>query len=241
MKFRWLIALTMALFFGSVCGCPGNNDDDDDDVAGDDDDATLDPQDLLGRTYLLHLTNGGFVYTDPPDIGPIATMMWTADDANVFSPVALDAAAGTVEFMIGSAHTVDAAADPVVWTQGTLPTRNAAGSWDDFAFEGGPTDLVFDLDGDPFTLSDVIFGGTFSADGTLIEDAYVRATVDLAPYDVFMELEPGTLCELLEEQTEGACSDCPPGSAAEGPTCLYIAAEQGECPLVEGMTMVQVD
>jgi hypothetical protein len=241
MRIRRLLGLTITIILGLAVGCPPSSTDDDDATSGDDDDATLDPQELVGRTYLLHLTNGGFVYTEPADIGPIAAMMWTADDANVFSPIVLDPVAGTVEFMNGSAHTADAAADPVIWTQGDLQTRNAAGSWDDFAFEGGPIDLVFDLDGDPFTLVDVVFGGTFSADGTLIEDAYVRATVDLAPYDVFMELEPGTLCELLEEQTDAACGDCPPSVSAEGPTCLDIAAEQGECPQVEGLDMVQVD
>ena len=240
MTVRTLLALLLTLTLGVLAGCPAGDDDDDDDAA-DDDDVSLDAQDLVGRTYLLHLTNGGFVYTDPPDIGPLAAMMWTADDANVFTPVGIDAAAGTVEFIIGSAHTADAAADPVVWTQGELPTRSAPGTWDDFSFEGGPIDLVFDLDGEPFTLTDVIFGGTFSPDGTLIEDAYVQANVDLGPYDVYMELEPGTLCELLEEQSDAACTDCPPQVGADGPTCLFIAAEQGECPQVAGLTMVEID
>ena len=240
MTTHWFLALVCALLLGGVCGCPGGGDDDDS-ATGDDDDATLDAQELLGQTYLLHLTNGGFVYTDPPDIGPLAAMMWAADDANILTPVNLDEVAGTIEIMIGSAHTADPAADPVVWTQGELATRNAGGTWDNFSFEGGPFDLVFDLDGEPFTLTDVVFGGTFSADGTLIEDVHVQAIVDLAPQDVYLELDPGTLCELLEEQTDAECTDCPPGIGAEGPTCLFIAAEQGECPLVEGLTMVQKD
>ena len=69
----------------------------------------------------------------------------------------------------------------------------------------------------------------------------MQANVDLGPYDVYMELEPGTLCELLEEQTDAACTECPPQVAADGPTCLFIAAEAGECPQLPGLTMVEID
>jgi hypothetical protein len=232
-----LVLLSAALAL-VIAGC-ASQDDDDDSAVGDDDDDASGVEDLVGLTYFLDIPGGGFVFTEPPDVGTVFVTMYPSDTGNIFSVTALDEAAGTVDLRIGSGWQIST--DPEVWEQGTLPTTDASGSWDGLTFVVGPTDLVFEFDLSPSWLWDVTLGGTFSADGSEVVDTHFEATVDLVPYDVYMELDPGSLCELLEDGTDAECVDCPPEGPNQGAYCIHLVASGGTSPLLEGVSMVEVD
>lgn len=234
-RFVGLVVIFVGLAW--MGGCPAG--DDDDDVAGDDDDASGGVEQLVGLTYFLDIPGGGFDFTEPPDVGPLITTMYPSDTGNVFSAMAIDADSGNVAIRIGSGWQIST--DPEVWEQGTLPTSDATGSIDGLSFEVGPTDLVFEFDMSPAWLWDVTLGGTYAAAGSEITDSHFEATVDLVPYDVYMGLDAGALCETLEDSTDARCVDCPPDGPNQGAYCLHLVATGGTCPLLQGLTMVEVD
>ncbi len=227
------LALLFSLLVASllVTGCPTGDDDDDD---------AFDMQTLVDQTYLLDLTGGGFEYTQPEDVGSLIGSMWPSDRGTVFAATALDEGAGTVDFLIASAG-AGSTGDYDGWSQGELPTVTTAGTLDGMAFEGGPLELEFDMSGDPLMLWDVIFGGTFVEGGAEVTGAYLEATIDLLPYDTYLGLDDGSLCETLAQTTDAECSDCPAGAPNEGPFCLFVSAENGLCPLLTGLVLSPVD
>ncbi len=218
--------LTLVLLLSSVA-C--NGDDDENGAA----------QHLVNQVYLLDLVNGGF---EADDVESLIISMWPDDRGTLFTATEIDESAGTLEFMIGSAHADDPEADPIVWQQGDLPTIEVPATWngDAFSFEGGPVDLEFDLDGAESMMWNFVFRGTYDADGGQVTNAYLEGMVDLVPWDEYLGLEPGDICESLATVTTGSCVDCPPQAPNQGPYCVFMDTENGTCPLMDSLTMSEV-
>ena len=235
-RFVWLLAVGLIVGTGWIAGCPANDDDDDD--AADDD--TSGSMGVEGLVYFLDMAGGGFDYTEPPGVEALITTMYPTDTGNIFTASSIDEAAGTVEILVGSVWMVDPEATPPVWEQGTLPTQELTGTWNNGTVAAGPADLVFDFSLGASNLWDVVLTGTYEPDGSELVDVSLEALVDLAPYDLYLEWDPGSLCEGLEESIDAECVDCPADGPNQGPYCLFLSAEGGTCPLLPGLSMVPV-
>ncbi len=251
-QLAWLLAVALLVTSGAVFGCTppetADDDDDDDDATGDDDDTGDDdtgdddtgpPVELEGLVYFLDMARGDFVFTEPTGAGALIPSMHPTDAGNIFSASSIDEGAGTLELLVGSATLVDDSVEPAVWEQGTLPTMSMSGTIDGLTFEAGPADLIFDFEDAPAHLWGLTVSGTYATDGSAIEATALEAMVDLAPYDTYFGWDPGSLCDALED-IGAECVDCPADGPNQGPYCIFLAANSGTCPLLEGMTMTEV-
>ncbi len=264
-RWMWLCTLCAALLWAA--GCPEEQDDDDasdddtgdddtgdddsgdddtgdddtgDDDSGDDDTATVDPAEMLGNAYLLDLGQGGFQYT--PDVGTALGILLPQESGVAFSATAIDEGAGSIDLLIGSVMVEDPELDPSkwVWVQANTDTTTTTGSWYNPGFDGGPTDISMDFQGAPVWINQLVFGGSYLADGTMIVDTELEGMVDLAGFDEMLGADPGMICGVLEA-TQIYCETCPAGSPHENEDfCLYLTAVGGTCPLVEGVELVPV-
>ncbi len=250
----WLFAAVLVVATSGIVGCPppetADDDDDDDDATGDDDDDVTDDDDdddtsptveLEGLVYFLDLARGEFQFTEPEGAGTMIPALHPSDAGNIFSGVTIDEAGGTIEIMVGSASVVDDSVDPAVWEQGTLPTMVLSGTYDGLSFEAGPADVVFDFEQSPAHLWGLTVSGTYAIDGRTIEGTSIAALVDLAPYDSYFGWDPGSLCDALNDSIDAECVDCPADGPNQGPYCIQLAAHSGTCPLLEGLTMTEVN
>ena len=225
-------------------------DDDDDDVADDDDagdDDTSDDIDastVVGLTYMLDIGNGGFTFTEPAGIGAVLGLFLgqlPEDQGIIFTAESIDQGAGTVDILIGSGLVSNPNDDPAnwIWEQSNGSTTDADGTWINPSFGAGPADMVFDAGAGVVWLGDVLFGGTYAADGSQVNDSSLAGLMDTIPFDEMLGFDPGGLCATLGGLSI-PCETCPPASPHQGDFCLYLVAEGGTCPLMAGLTMVPV-
>jgi len=261
--------MTLILFMGALAwlslGCEDDGDDDaaDDDAAdddtgdddtgdddtgdddtGDDDSADddVDPETVIGQVYLLDLGGDSFNYTEPPGAGGVLATFLPDTEGVIFTATAIDEDAGTLELRLGSARVSNPEDDPEIWewVQIATPTTTTPGTWANPAFEGGPTELNMAAGESTAWLGDTIFGGLYAADASEINGVYLEALVDMVPFDLMLGFDPGTLCATIENLAQVPCVTCPPESPDQGDYCLFIAADSGICPLLEGFELQEV-
>ena len=207
------------------------DDDTGDDDTGDDDD-TMDTDALVDQVYLVDLVNGGFVFVEPAGVGGLLQNYLPEDQAIIFSAPGFDTGADTIDLVIGAATLID----PTTWEQQVAPTISEIGTWIEPDFEIGPTTLTLDLGGTPAWMGDAIFGGSYAADGSTVNDTYLEAELDTVGLDLALGFNPGFICGMLVAFGI-TCQTCPPAAPNPGDNCITVVIEDGICPLLPGMVM----
>ncbi len=160
---------------------------------------------LVGNTYSLELTSGRFV--EPEGIGPLLQEYLT--DAVLLDVLATDGGsielAGAIEGEDGSCvRSID------------FPTADFG---DNPYFQVGPETTTLAFEGVDIEVDDLLVSGAFSPDGSAIEGAQLRGTIDTRPLVPLLNEEGAEdeICNLAA--TIGvSCKPCPDG----GVFCLDL-------------------
>jgi hypothetical protein len=227
-------------------GRPGGSDDDDssiDDDDGDDDDlvdddddpAVEDPDDLIGRTFLLDLVNGNL--TEPAGLDAIIDSQWDDTQLLMAAPPGSAFDDGVMEALLAQGDGAGGQ-DLAIRT-----TTVSGGSWANPTVQFGPVDLLefgFTIQGVPIHLRDASFGVTFRPDGRSGTDGWMTGSFDLRALDALLseDGEEGAGCEFLSDTLGIECQEC--GAPAPGPFCLDVAFDSIESVEVPGLQLVSV-
>ena len=103
-------------------------------------------------------------------------------------------------------------------------------------FAVGPQDTTISVSGVTVTLFAMELTGTFSADGSSIQDGTLAGSVDAREVADSVGYDAGTICQLLSA-FGAACAACPTDGQAY---CIALEASKLEGDLVSGLSLVEV-
>jgi Bacterial Ig-like domain len=204
--------------------------------------------DIVGQDYFLDL--GTAEFTEPPGVGGILSQ-YIADVYVIFHIAAIDEGAGTIDVFGGIVDKDGSDYVQDLCTE-TLPmTAEEPGTWDNPYMQIGPTDFELAIEGYEATIDDLMIGGAFSSDGSMMVGGTFDGKMDTRVLDDLIDpdAEEGAACELLSSLGI-ECEEC----AGGGAFCLTVSAhsivsekvsitgiDPGTGGVTEGLTLVTAD
>jgi len=187
-----------------------------------------DPSSLIGKTYVLDLTESRFVA--PENIGEALT-----------SQLEVRLLLGVVDVDDDGVHFMAGAEELTGGSQSldapTTRFAEAADFSENPRFTGASDALGLVVEGDPITVTDLEMTGSFAADGSAIEGFRMRTILDMRDLKDALDLEDDNgPCDLFSASFAVQCTACPNGA---GDFCIDLVVADLTLPDA-GYTMVEV-
>lgn len=210
---------------------------------------------ICGVTTTTHFTTSELGTPLASDVSSLlgSTYMFRLSDSDITEPAFLDLISGTyltVPILLG-VDTVDATSIHMIGglgdESGTEIKQSNLPTWDfpeaDFTTQPyfhATSPLITIMYGDvPIPISDFNISGTFTPDGTSIQEGYATGTGD-SRYMAELVGKPAddysAVCDLAASMGV-VCTACSDGE----PYCLYIVAENITATKVDGMTLTVIE
>ncbi len=190
--------------------------------------AVTDPSSLVGKTYVLDLTESRFVA--PENIG--AALTTQLEVKLLLGVLAVDGSG--IDFLAG-AETLEGGSQSL--DAPTTRFDNAADFSGDPRFVVSTDSLGLVVEGDPITVTDLEMSGSFAADGSAIHGFRMRTTLDMRDLkDALEQNDDDGPCNLFAGSFEVFCTPCDNG---EGDYCIDLVVADLTLPEA-GYTMIEV-
>ncbi|MEZ4240295.1 MAG: hypothetical protein R3F59_29900 [Myxococcota bacterium] len=179
--------------------------------------------DVTGSTFALDVANGQWL--EPAGVGTLLASQ--LGDTQIFvSPTAVDAASVTMFGAIGSGGTQDLCSPSIPFP---------AADFEDPYFSLQSDLLPLVISGFVINIQDLDLSGAFSPDGTRIQGASLRGSVDTRPLGEVFDL--GTAEDAVCQFVAGIGVNCVACSDGSGDYCLSVLVENIEAPVINGLTL----
>lgn len=182
--------------------------------------------DVGGKTYALELQNASI--DEPAGVGGL--LAGQLPEFILMEVVSADASA--ITFMGALAIEGSTDQDTCTATIGFPSADFGAAPY----FEVGPQDTTLSVAGYSATLYAMELTGSFSSDGSSIEDGTLRGAIDMREVAELLGYAPDEACDLLSI-FGAACAACPQDGESY---CVTLAASQLQGDAVDGLDLIEV-